>query len=182
MPRTNAARSLTTTAESGAPSAPPLRVRTAPAAPELPLEVRTIAPGMRSAFATRAFRKGSILSPFGARRTDPAPSRYTIQTAPGSHIHLDPQPLECINHGCDPNVAFDVERMVVVVVRSIRAGEQLSAFYPSTEWTMDEPFDCLCNSPRCLGRISGARDLGAAEMAGRPFVAPHVRGGFKTRH
>ncbi|MCG3134029.1 MAG: hypothetical protein HMLKMBBP_01301 [Planctomycetes bacterium] len=184
MPRTNAARSVSAATYAARPASPtdepPAPAPAAPHPLDLRMVVRTVAPGMRAAFALKPFRKGAILSPFGARRTDPAPSRYTIQTAPGRHIHLDPQPLECINHGCDPNVAFDVERMRVVVVRAIRAGEEFRAFYPSTEWAMDEPFDCACGSPKCLRRITGARDLGAAAMSGRPFVAPHVSAPLRT--
>lgn len=185
MPRSNAARSVSAATYAARPASPPAG-SPSPASPaphplDLRMVVRTVAPGMRAAFALKAFRKGAILSAFGSRQTDPAPSRYTIQAAPGRHIHLDPQPLECINHGCDPNVAFDVERMRVVVVRAIRAGEELRAFYPATEWAMDEPFDCACGSPKCLRRITGARDLGAEAMSGRPFVAPHVSGPLRAR-
>jgi hypothetical protein len=44
-------------------------------------------------------------------------------------------------------------------LRAIRKGDELFYFYPSTEWEMAEPFQCLCGSPNCLGRIAGAAHL-----------------------
>lgn len=31
--------------------------------------------------------------------------------------------------------------------------------YFSTEWFMDQPFECLCKTSRCLKMITGARDI-----------------------
>ncbi|KHE78305.1 hypothetical protein GE21DRAFT_1223741, partial [Neurospora crassa] len=47
-------------------------------------------------------------------------------------------------------------------------------FYPSTEWTMAQPFDCLCAKPTCRGRISGARDMTDAQLAGA-WLNGHIR-------
>lgn len=41
----------------------------------------------------------------------------------------------------------------------LKAGDELTFFYPSTEWDMAQPFDCLCKSKGCRGRISGAKDM-----------------------
>ena len=41
--------------------------------------------------------------------------------------------------------------------RDIAAGEELTYFYPSTEWEMDRPFRCLCGAPDCVGVVSGAK-------------------------
>lgn len=53
-----------------------------------------------------------------------------------------------INHSCAPNVAMDVDRMVVRALEDIAIGEELSFFYPSTEWEMEQPFECWCNSDK----------------------------------
>lgn len=41
----------------------------------------------------------------------------------------------------------------------LRAGNELTFFYPSTEWDMAQPFDCLCKHKECRGMISGAKDM-----------------------
>ena len=55
-----------------------------------------------------------------------------------------------VNHSCDPNVAFDVSsgdksNWRLKALKNISKGESLEFFYPSTEWSMTQPFDCLCN-------------------------------------
>jgi hypothetical protein len=87
------------------------------------------------------------------------PTRFTLQLDEVTHILLSPEPLWYCNHSCDPNIFFDTEAMEVVCLRDIAEGEELRFFYPSTEWSMAEPFACFCGGPGCLGRISGAADL-----------------------
>ena len=75
------------------------------------------------------------------------------------HIMLDPEFLQYINHSCDPNVFFDTENKKVIALKNIEKGEELTFFYPSTEWSMDQEFDCLCSSKNCLDKIQGAAHL-----------------------
>jgi hypothetical protein len=44
-------------------------------------------------------------------------------------------------------------------VRANQEGDEFSFFYPSAEWNMDQAFQCLCGSPRCIGMIKGAKYL-----------------------
>jgi hypothetical protein len=46
----------------------------------------------------------------------------------------------------------------------LQAGQELTFFYPSTEWAMDQAFACLCGSKSCLGWISGAGDMPTAQL------------------
>ena len=46
-------------------------------------------------------------------------------------------------------------------------------FYPSTEWHMAQPFDCLCGKPSCRGRISGASDMTEEQLSGM-FLNKHI--------
>lgn len=55
---------------------------------------------------------------------------------------------------------------VLVGPKGIKPGDELSFFYPSTEWHMAQPFDCLCGTPTCRGRIAGARDMTEAQLDG----------------
>ena len=54
---------------------------------------------------------------------------------------------------------LDTQKMELKTLQSIKAGEELVFFYPSTEWKMKEPFNCICKSPDCLQRIQGAAYL-----------------------
>ena len=50
--------------------------------------------------------------------------------------------------------------MSLVALRPIKQGEEVTFFYPSTEWEMSEPIDCICGSKDCLGQFKGAAYLG----------------------
>lgn len=56
----------------------------------------------------------------------------------------------------------------------LAAGEELTFFYPSTEWEMDRPFICLCGSPSCVRLVAGAKHL-AVETLGRYYINQHIQ-------
>lgn len=58
--------------------------------------------------------------------------------------------------------------------KGLGVGDELTFFYPSTEWLMAQPFTCTCGTPSCRGRISGARDMTPAELEGY-WLSGHVR-------
>lgn len=41
--------------------------------------------------------------------------------------------------------------------------------YWTTEWDMDQPFDCLCGTARCVGRVTGAKDMKGSVLATYPL-------------
>jgi hypothetical protein len=43
--------------------------------------------------------------------------------------------------------------------RDLKEGDELTFFYPSTEWDMAQPFECLCGNVQCRGKITGAKDM-----------------------
>ncbi|KAK6699935.1 hypothetical protein SNK03_012673 [Fusarium graminearum] len=62
---------------------------------------------------------------------------------------------------------FDVGNLNILVgPKGLKVGDELTFFYPSTEWHMAQPFDCLCGTGSCRGRISGARDMTQAQLDG----------------
>ena len=83
----------------------------------------------------------------------------TEQVGINEHIYLQPGVLQYINHSCSPNIFFDLVTFKAICLRAIKKGDELFYFYPSTEWKMAEPFQCLCGSANCLGRIAGASYL-----------------------
>ena len=58
-----------------------------------------------------------------------------------------------VNHCCDPNVAIQGQ-IVLVAMRDIRAGEELTIDWATTD-DLDEEMRCRCGSPHCRGVISG---------------------------
>lgn len=130
--------------------------------------------GDRRLLSLVAFKEGQELIPFGASAVHAAPSRMTVQVSDSEHIELDPLFLAWINHSCDPNVCFDPDRMAVVALRDIHAGEELVFFYPSTEWFMAVPFECHCGTSRCVGHVAGASQLPLDVLRGH-WIAPHIQ-------
>jgi hypothetical protein len=122
----------------------------------------------------RAFSAGDLLAPFDALRHHEAPSRMTVQVSETDHIELSPSWLAFINHSCEPNTRFDPALRALVAEREIAPGDELTFFYPSTEWDMATPFDCRCGALRCIGRIDGASRLGPSVLAGY-WVSAHIR-------
>jgi SET domain len=78
-----------------------------------------------------------------------------------------------LNHSCEPNITVDTTRLALIAARDIKAGEELTFFYPSTEWDMAAPFPCLCGSPTCLGLILGAKYL-SLHVLSQYFINHHI--------
>ncbi|MFD7026604.1 SET domain-containing protein-lysine N-methyltransferase [Streptomyces sp. NPDC059917] len=126
---------------------------------------------------------GARLFAIDGEPTD-VPSRYSIQI--DTHRHLD-LPRDCpedviidtyfwryMNHSCEPNVR--IHQQEVFASTDIRAGEEITFHYNTTEAHLAEPFACRCATAWCTGRIAG---FAAAHPAERerlwPWAAPHLR-------
>jgi hypothetical protein len=121
--------------------------------------------------ASRSLRRGETIVRLSGALT--RQSYRTIQI--DKHRHLEePQILAFLNHSCRPTVLVDTRRLSVFAATDIAAGEQLTFFYPSTEWEMVRPFICLCGSAQCLHYIAGARHLSLGTLD-RYFINIHIR-------
>lgn len=115
--------------------------------------------GNKFLYATVKFRAGEAIGQFNTKEICDRPNYLTVQKGDRQHIMLNPEFLHYINHSCNPNVFFDTDRGIVTALQNIEMGEQLTFFYPSTEWSMAQAFYCLCQSDSCLGYIQGAAHL-----------------------
>jgi len=122
--------------------------------------------GHYSLLATRSFQQHEPFCQFKASAILATPSYQTIQVAVNKHITLDPLFLQYTNHSCFPNIFFDTTGYKVICLQEIKPGDQLTYFYPSTEWEMAEPFQCHCGMSNCLGYINGASYLSKEVLAG----------------
>ncbi len=112
--------------------------------------------GEKSLHATVPFQEGQLIARFEASEVLASPNKYTVQVDDHTHIILEPSFLQYINHSCDPNLFFDTSAMEISSLRPIQAGDELTFFYPSTEYLMESPFNCMCGSNECLHSIAGA--------------------------
>ncbi|CAD6963190.1 unnamed protein product, partial [Tilletia controversa] len=126
--------------------------------------------------AKRDFPKGTVIAPFDSATASNDIRFSTVQVSESEHIEINSDLFYC-NHSCDPSVRFVVsgspESRVAIAERDIRSGEAMTFFYPSSEWNMDQPFDCHCGTSRCLGRIAGAAHLPASALS-EYFINAHI--------
>jgi len=113
----------------------------------------------RQLHSLQSFNAGDVICDFGARDTFEYPTYLTVQVGTNKHILLAPEDLQYSNHSCSPNIFFDTTTMQVIALQPIEAGDELTFFYPSTEWDMAQPFQCYCGQKNCLGLIEGAAHI-----------------------
>ena len=118
----------------------------------------------KSLHAVVPIKNGEVFSSFRAGNRLSYPTRFTVQLGEDEHIELQPAFLQFINHSCKPNLFFDTQSMQVVCIDNIKIGDELTYFYPSTEWIMEEPFTCRCGFEHCLGEIKGAAFLSQGQV------------------
>jgi hypothetical protein len=110
-------------------------------------------------FATTSFSKGDIIIDFGSSKMVDTPNYLTVQIGEHKHIHLSPEYLQYTNHSCEPNVLFNTTTMQLECLTNIAIGDEITFFYPATEWMISQKFNCHCGKPTCVGLIQGAAEL-----------------------
>ncbi|KAL2870716.1 uncharacterized protein BJX67DRAFT_378047 [Aspergillus lucknowensis] len=163
----------------------PVAVQEPPSAPHLPSHPPATHPGLiKVVRSTKAFASGAVSEislPAGAvfakiTTATPGPKAYTsVQTGRDTHIELNSDLVFC-NHSCTPSLNFDMHKMEVRVVddRPLHVGDALTFFYPSSEWEMDQAFQCTCGAgEKCKGLIEGAKVLSREALEGY-WLNPHI--------
>ncbi|KAJ3158511.1 hypothetical protein HDU86_002736 [Geranomyces michiganensis] len=97
----------------------------------------------------------------------------SVQIDTDRHIELHSE-LVFMNHSCDPSANIETESMHVVAARDLKEGDELTFFYPSSEWEMSQPFACWCGAEKCIKQVSGAKDVPADGLANK-YLTPHIR-------
>lgn len=106
------------------------------------------------------------------------PTRFTIQADTGKHLEFAGG-LEFVNHSCDPNarlvVSENTPEVAFVATKEIKEGEYVTFDYATSEWDMEEKFDCRCGTPKCRGHIGGAKYLQEEQVKeSMPLFTPSV--------
>ncbi|KAF7724073.1 hypothetical protein EC973_001406 [Apophysomyces ossiformis] len=107
--------------------------------------------------AERDYEKGAAIVKLEG--LTPGPKRYSsVQISENEHIELNSD-LLYMNHSCNPSTHMDVDHLAIVALHDLKAGDELTFFYPSTEWDMAQPFACWCGSEKCIKTVKGAQHL-----------------------
>ncbi|CAK9780865.1 unnamed protein product [Cutaneotrichosporon oleaginosum] len=132
--------------------------------------------------ADRAFAPGERLALLDNKSLAPVKAYSSVQFGNGPHDHLElNSDLLFMNHSCDPSAEMYLyagapERWEVLAgPRGLAEGQDITFFYPSTEWDMAQGFDCSCGAKTCLGRVYGAAHLTLEELEARGLVNEHIR-------
>ena len=78
--------------------------------------------------------------------------RYTIQLESDLHVIPNENAGKYVNHSCSPNMEMNGSREFIAL-QDIKAGEEITFDYDSTEDDIAEPFDCFCGHDNCRGRV-----------------------------
>lgn len=126
----------------------------------------------RSLITKQAYAAGEIITPIPTESMSDKPTMYTVQI--GRTQHVEVKELASMNHSCNPNTFLDTSRMLAFAAREIATGEELTFFYPSTEWEMSAPFICLCGASNCIHVVAGARFLPLSTLE-HHYLNRHIR-------
>ena len=77
----------------------------------------------------------------------------------GKDLWIDPIfPLSKVNHSCDPNIG--IKGMVsFYALRDIKAGDELTFDYSTSEEEIDWIMKCKCGSKKCRGKMTSIQFL-----------------------
>lgn len=67
---------------------------------------------------------------------------------------VTPEAGDMLNHACEPNCGISGS-VILVAVRDIAVGEELSFDYAMCDASDYDEFDCLCGGPTCRGIVRG---------------------------
>lgn len=126
-------------------------------------EVRPTFGNQLGVYAIQPISKGEVVAVFGGTFY----LGQQIENVPDAVLHLGVQieediylvpteggPAHRINHSCDPNCGF-MGQVVVVAMRDIAVGEQLTFDYAMCDGTPYDEFECLCGTDKCRHSITG---------------------------
>ena len=112
------------------------------------------------------------------------PNKYSVQVDVGLHVDVPPDEAlnahperyawRFLNHSCAPNGWIRGRELIALA--PVRAGEELTFDYNTTEYAMACPFDCWCAARPERHRVQGYKYLDAAGRAALDtYLAPHLR-------
>ena len=135
--------------------------------------------GGKSAVAAKPFIPGTLIATYGGVRVE-RPSSHSLQLDKDTHVLAQEENIaQYVNHACEPNAIFiPVPQLLVahlVAIEYVEAGEHVTFNYNTTEYSMQESFNCKCGAPTCDGEIRGYAHLPPQRQKDlRPLCVPHL--------
>jgi uncharacterized protein len=121
------------------------------------------APGL-GVFVTADVAAGAVVAAFGGAVCDlrtfetlPADRQvHSLQVADGLFLVCPEvtEPPDYINHSCEPNCGIS-GNVLLVSLRDIAAGEQLTFDYAMCDSDPYDEFECACGTPSCRRKVTG---------------------------
>ena len=115
-------------------------------------------------FVTERISRGETVAGFGGWVVDRATLSQMNEDRIGRSIQIDhdlylvssdtPEPGDMLNHSCEPNCGL-IGSQVLVAMRDIEVGEELSFDYAMCDASDYDEFKCLCELPTCRGVVTG---------------------------
>lgn len=146
----------------------------------VPSETRPV-PGIgHGLFATADIEQGAVVAVFGGMVTHYEtfkllpPERQQRSFQIGEELYMvsgeRPDLADFINHSCDPT-AILIGDTTLAARRSIRAGEEITYDYATSDSSPYDEFECLCRKDGCRRKVTGEDWL-------RPSIQERYAGQF----
>ena len=111
-------------------------------------------------------KKGVIVLKFDEGvtiRPNSTASITALQIDEDSFLDSEPKQIrDFLNHSCIPNVRIDFDKMCCISIREIKAGDEITFSYVTTEYDLaikNEEFKCFCGAQNCIGVVKGFKHL-----------------------
>ncbi len=132
-------------------------------------------------FSRKKFSMGDLVINFGSSTMLDTPNYLTVQIGINQHILMSPEYLQFTNHSCNPNLLYNTATMELECLRDISIGDELTFFYPATEWKMSQKFECQCGEIDCIGLVKGAADI-AIEILNKYKLTNFIKSMLKDKN
>ncbi|CEL58609.1 hypothetical protein RSOLAG1IB_08685 [Rhizoctonia solani AG-1 IB] len=124
------------------------------------------------------FEPGQLITHLTGLTKSPEKTWSSVQCGVEDHIELN-SVFVFMNHSCAPTAIIDLgspnrSEWHIRALQKINPGDELTFFYPSTEWDSPQPFDCRCQAQNCIGYYRGSKYLSRQEVENRGYISPWV--------
>ncbi len=149
------------------------------------LELRETADKGEGLFATTALAQDEVVAVWGGvivtgDQLFQLPAKYQERTIQVEEDLFQVsvrtnEPADAINHSCDPNLGFRGQ-IVLVAMRDIPAGEEITVDYAMCDATPFNDFPCTCGTERCRSYFT-ANDWRIPELWARydGYFSPYLQ-------
>jgi hypothetical protein len=138
-------------------------------------------------FAEQDVRQGEAVLEFGGvlERRRKGHDRYAMRIGNRLFLSNSHGVDNYINHSCEPACFIDFDRLQLVAMRDVKAGEELTFHYCTSEYKISPEFqfECRCGSENCVKVVKGFFHLSEKEKQRlAPVLSPFLHDRLKTTH